>query len=91
MTEGVAQDGKASGVPQDMGKVVLLGHIHRKSPFRRSVRESLFVGNSKKASFSRDPREWWHEGREDALGSRCCGREGCCTGTSAGLTRSLGT
>lgn len=57
MTEGVAQDGKASGVPQDMGKVVLLGHIHRKSPFRRSVRGSLFVGNSKKAFFSRDPRE----------------------------------
>lgn len=36
MTEGVAQDGKASGVAQDMGKV-LLGHIHPKWLFRRSV------------------------------------------------------
>lgn len=56
MTEGVAQDGKASGVPQDMGKV-LLGHIHGKWACRRSVREGVLVGNSKKGSFSRDPRE----------------------------------
>lgn len=56
MTEGVAQDGKASSVPQDMGKV-LLGHIHRKWLFRRSVPDGLLVGNSKKASFARDPRK----------------------------------
>lgn len=48
MTEGVAQDGKASSVLQDMGKV-LLGHIHRKWLFGRSVPASLRVKNSNRA------------------------------------------
>lgn len=56
MTEGVAQDGKASSALQVMGKA-LLGHTHRKWLLRRSVPGSLPVGNSEKASFSRDPRK----------------------------------
>lgn len=50
MTEGVAQDGKASSVVQDMGKL-LLGHTHRKWLFRRSVPASLRVNNSSKEGF----------------------------------------
>lgn len=55
MTEGVAQDGKASGVLQDMGKV-LLGHAHGKWLFGRSGRASVPVGNSVEASSRRGPR-----------------------------------
>lgn len=55
MTEGVAQDGKASGVLQDMGKV-LLGHTHGKWLFGRSVPASVPAGNCVEAPSSRDPR-----------------------------------
>lgn len=74
MTEGVAQDGKASSVLQDMGKV--LGHIHRKWLFCRSDSASLGVGKSnKEASFSRNPRGSGTRGNRmlsdrDAVGGR---------------------
>lgn len=86
MTEGVAQDGKASSVLQDMGKV-LLGHIHRKWLFGRGAPASLRVSNAnrERVPFHAIP------GEVARGGSRCCGREGCCTWMSAGPSRSLGT
>lgn len=48
MTEGVAQDGKASSVLQDMGKV-LLGHTHGNGLFGRSVPASQRLNKSNTA------------------------------------------
>lgn len=90
MTEGVAQDGKASSVLlQDMGKVP--GTRPHTSKMGFSVDQFRGGAILKRISlFTRSQRKW-HEGQEDALGSRCGGREGCYTWTSAGLSRSLGT
>lgn len=94
MTEGVAQDGKASSVVQDMGKEPAARPHTSKMDFSSisSVQPGCGEAVLKEAlasTFTRSQGKW-HEGQEDVFGSRCCGREIFYTWTSAGLSRSLG-